>query len=363
MKKSVIIASIIALAIIVWLGSGQLKKNSQENEKPVTSSDLNNENEDTKLPFFVETKTFKSVSRKAEIVLRGRTDSAREIDIKAETDGKIEKIYIKKGADVRKGQKLFKINMKDRDARLREAITLVEQKKLEYDVATKLKSKGHRSETKVAAAAAQLESAISRQKSIDLDIKNTIIKAPFNGFIEKKFVELGEVVNKNMIVAKLVDKDPFLVIGQISEKDVSKITVGDRAKAKLINGEIIDGFIRFISLTADSKTRTFTVEVQIPNLDGSLRAGLTAEIFMNTDNQQAHFLSPALLTLSDMGDLGVRTVNQENKVKFFRVKIVEDTEKGIWVTGLPENIQIITVGQDFVSDGEVVRIKLGNSNE
>ncbi len=359
MLKSIVIAAIIAISIIIWVASGQFNNNkptSKLKDGPKVSKTL-------KKPFLVETKIYKSSSRKSEIVLRGKTDSARKIDIKAETDGKIEKIYIKKGSSVTKGQVLFKINMKDRNARLKEAISLVEQRKLEYDVAIKLKSKGHRSATKVASAAAKLESAISRQKAIDLDIKNTIIKAPFAGYVESKFVELGEVISRNVKVAHLVDKDPFLVIGQVSETDISKIKVGDSAKAKLIDGKVITGFIRYISLTAESKTKTFRVEIEVPNKDNYLRAGLTAEIFIEVSEQQAHFLSPAVLTLSDSGLLGVRIVDNSNKVKFINIEIVEDTENGVWVTGLPDEVKIITVGQEFVSNDETVRTKPSVQNE
>ncbi|PPR77657.1 MAG: Macrolide export protein MacA [Alphaproteobacteria bacterium MarineAlpha2_Bin1] len=360
MLKSIIIAAIIAITIIIWVASGQFN-NSEDSSNIIEGNPKISKS--TKEPFLVETKIYRSSLRKSEIVLRGKTDSARKIDIKAETDGKIEKIFIKKGSSVKKGQILFKINMKDRNAKLKEAISLVEQRKLEYDVAVKLKSKGHRSATKVASAAAKLESSISRQKAIDLDIKNTIIKAPFAGYIDRKFVELGDVISRNVKVAHLVDKDPFLVIGQVSETDISKIKVGDKARAKLINGNIINGFIRYISLTAESKTKTFRVEIEVPNKDNQLRAGLTAEIFIEISKQQAHFPSPAVLTLSDSGLLGVRIVNDKNKVEFMNIKIVEDTEKGVWVTGLPNEVNIITVGQEFVSNNEIVRTKLSDKNE
>ncbi len=360
MLKSIIIAAVIAISIILWIASGQFNEDNKSSKDNVNLSKISKE---IKEPFLVETKLYKSTSRKSEIVLRGKTDSARKIDIKAETDGKIDKIFVKKGSNVKKGQVLFKINMKDRNAKLKEAISLVEQRKLEYDVAVKLKSKGHRSSTKVASAAAKLESAISRQKSIDLDINNTIIKAPFDGYIESKFVELGEVISRNVKVAHLVDKDPFLVIGQVSESDISKIKVGDNAKAKLIDGKIINGFIRYISLTAEPKTKTFRVEIEVPNKENFLRAGLTAEIFIEVSEQQAHFLSPAVLTLSDSGLLGVRIVDDLNKVKFVEIKIVEDTEKGVWVTGLPNEANIITVGQEFVNNDEIVRTKSSDINE
>ncbi len=74
-------------------------------------------------------------------------------------------------------------------------------------------------------------------------------------------------------------------------------------------------------------------------------------------------MSPAVLTLSDSGLLGVRIVDDLNKVKFVEIKIVEDTEKGVWVTGLPNEANIITVGQEFVNNDEIVRTKSSDINE
>ena len=171
------------------------------------------------------------------------------------------------------------------------------------------------------------------------------------------------MVNRNMVVAHLVDKDPFLVIGQVSESDISKIKIGDKAHAKLIDGKIVYGFIRYISITAEPKTKTFRVEIEVPNKNNLLRAGLTAEIFIEVSEQQAHFLSPAVLTLSDSGLLGIRAVDKSNKVQFMKINIVEDTQKGVWVTGLPSEVNIITVGQEFVNDEQLVRTQISNNNE
>ena len=75
---------------------------------------------------------------------------------------------------------------------------------------------------------------------------------------------------------------------------------------------------------------------------------------LNTGKVKAHYLSPAVLTLSDRGVIGVKTVNAANKVEFFPVRIIADTPDGIWLTGLPETTTLITVGQEFVLTGQSV---------
>ena len=66
---------------------------------------------------------------------------------------------------------------------------------------------------------------------------------------------------------------------------------------------------------------------------------------------QAHQISPALFTLSDEGEMGVRTVDTSNRVEFHTVQIIEDGPDGVWVTGLPTTTRLITVGQEFCDRG------------
>ena len=96
----------------------------------------------------------------------------------------------------------------------------------------------------------------------------------------------------------------------------------------------------------------------LSNKNQKLREGLTAEIFVATSEEMAHFLTPAVLTLNDAGLLGVRTVDEKKIVRFQPVDIIEDTNEGVWVSGLPNSVRIITVGQEFVNEGDQVRIKI-----
>jgi hypothetical protein len=68
----------------------------------------------------------------------------------------------------------------------------------------------------------------------------------------------------------------------------------------------------------------------------------------------AHRVSPALFTLDDAGSMGVRLIDQDNRVVFYAVEVIEDTAQGAWVTGLPSKVNLITVGQEFVLAGQRV---------
>lgn len=81
---------------------------------------------------------------------------------------------------------------------------------------------------------------------------------------------------------------------------------------------------------------------------------MTAETTFMTDQIMAHFISPAILTLNEAGVLGVRSVDENDVVQFHPVQVLSDTSEGTWITGLPKQINLITVGQEFVKDGEKV---------
>jgi len=202
-----------------------------------------------------------------------------------------------------------------------------------------------------------LDRALAYQAQVELDIANTKIKAPFDGVLELRHVEMGAYVSKNIAVARVVDEDPYLVVGQVSEIDVPFLKVGDPGTATLASGATIEGKIRFIATTADPKTRTFRVELEVSNRGGQLRDGLTAEIEVEVDERMAHHVSSAILTLNDEGVLGVRGLEGENTVKFFPVEIIDDTGDGVWLNGLPERVDVISVGQEFVREGDRVRTK------
>lgn len=359
MNKSIGIAVLIAAAVAAWIlsenwtgGDG----NAATAPPPPTNAAAEAEKTEP-LDVLVEIKTLVAESRTRRIELRGRTEASRWVDIRSETAARVVTINAKKGAKVRAGQVIVELAIDDREAKLAEAIATVRQRQIEYDASQRLSERGYRAQTKHAEAAAQLDRALAYQAQIELDISNTKIKAPFDGVLELRNVEMGDYVTKNMAIARVVDEDPYLVVGQVSEIDVPFLQVGEKGNATLASSEIIEGRIRFIATTADQKTRTFRVEMEVSNRDGRLRDGLTAEIAVEVDERMAHHVSSAILTLNDAGELGVRSVDATNTVKFYPVDIIDDTGDGVWLNGLPDSVDVISVGQEFVREGDQVRIK------
>ena len=183
------------------------------------------------------------------------------------------------------------------------------------------------------------------------------IVAPFSGYLETLRVEEGDFLNTGAVCAALIDPDPMLIVADIAEKDIAQVELGSEASAKLISGRYISGEVTFIASSADKNTRTFRVEISVDNKDRTIRDGVSAEIYIKGKQEAAHKISPAILSLNDQGKLGVRTVTSDNRVEFKEINILEDTNSGMWVSGLGEEARIITLGQEYVFQGQTVNVK------
>tara|TARA_B100000579_G_scaffold115561_1_gene92595 strand:+ start:76 stop:921 length:846 start_codon:yes stop_codon:yes gene_type:complete len=183
------------------------------------------------------------------------------------------------------------------------------------------------------------------------------IVAPFSGYLETLRVEEGDFLNTGSVCAALIDPDPMLVVADIAEKNIAQVQLGSKATAKLISGRYISGEVTFIASSADKNTRTFRVEISVDNKDRTIRDGVSAEIYIKGKEEPAHKISPAILSLNDQGKLGVRTVTADNKVEFKEINILEDTNSGMWVSGLGQEARIITLGQEYVFQGQTVNVK------
>jgi len=183
------------------------------------------------------------------------------------------------------------------------------------------------------------------------------VKAPFDGYLETFSVKEGDYLNTGAVCATIIDPDPMRLIGEVSEKEINFVKVGAKAAAELISGKKVEGVVSFVSTSANKGTRTFRVEIDVENSDRSIRDGVSAQIAIEGDTILAHKISPSILMLGEAGELGIRTVNEDDQVEFKKIEILEDSMEGIWITGLPKNTRIITVGQEYVFQGQTVNVK------
>lgn len=352
MKKSVFIAIAIILIAGLWVGSGLSGKG--ESDQPENSAEQAEGNTSDGPPEVrVRDMRAQEMSDQAEVT--GRTQASRRVTLKAETNGEIIELLVEKGAHVETGQTLARIDKQDRGYRVEEARELLNQRDIQYKAAKELAEKGFNSQVRLAQAKAELETARTQLKQAQVALNNLAITAPFDGVIDVQNIELGDYVSAGTEVFEIVDMDPIEITGFVTEKLVGFVTEGDIAAAELLTGENLEGEISYVSPTANQETRTFQIEVTMPNEEHSIKEGLTAKIKIPVKDASAYKISPSILTLSDEGTVGVKIVNMNDEVEFMPIKLLKDTPDYLWVGGLPSQIRIITVGQEFVINGQKVK--------
>jgi membrane fusion protein, multidrug efflux system len=350
MKRSIIFAVVLAIAASAWIASGQFGGSRAQPESQKPPVNLGNLEEAPK----VRVRPSRAQDHAVIDLLRGRSEANRRVDIKPETDGRIIELPIEKGSVVAAGDVIARLSQGDRPARLAQAKALLAQRKIEFEADRKLSQKGFRAETQLAATEASLEAAEASVKIAEVELSYTVIRAPFGGVIDDRQVEIGDFVDRGDALARLVELDPMLIVTQVNERDVLRLQVGAPGQARLMSGATVEGRIRHISTVADEATRTFRVELQVPNPDGVISDGMTAEIALPLSLISAHLVSPAILTLSEKGLIGVKSVDENDLVVFHPVSIVDTDKNGVWIAGLPDEVTLITVGQEYVIPGEKV---------
>lgn len=354
MKKSYVLAAILAVAVGGWILSGQLGTEAPGKVETASPPAGVQAEPEAAPPPQVRVKNLVGELRANQLVILGRTEASRKVQLKAETSGRIVAIEAREGERIKKGAVIARIAQNDRQAKLREARALVKQRRIEFQAAKDLSARNFRSKTKLAEAEALLDAAKAYERGIIVDIAHTAIRAPFDGILDDRPVEVGNFLDIGDPVAMVVDLSPVLVVGSVTEQQVPNVTVGAPATAKLVTGQEVSGTIRFVASVARETTRTFTVELEAPNEDGNVISGITAEMRLVLDSTLAHFVSPAILTLSEEGEVGIKAVDADNLVRFYPVKVIADSERGVWLAGLPERLTVITVGQEFVQEGQLV---------
>ncbi len=369
------------------------------------------------------------------VILRGRTEAARQVELRAETSGQVISEPLRKGAFVGAGDEMCRLDpgtrqssldeaearlseasarlpealarvpeaearmaeaatrVAEAEARLTEAEARLVEAEINFNAAARLSEGGFASETRLANAEATLSSAragvTSAQAAVEgalagivgaeagvesaeaqvegaragiqsanaavaaaaRELQRLTITAPFAGLLETDSAELGSLLQPGSLCATVIQLDPIKLIGFVPEADVGKIETGAPAGARLASGAEVQGRVTFLSRSADETTRTFRVEVEVANADLAIRDGQTAEILVAADGQMAHLLPASALTLDDDGNLGIRIVGTGNVTGFVPVSVLRDTPGGIWVTGPESALDVIVVGQEFVTEG------------
>ncbi len=347
----------------------------------------------------------------ARVLLRGETEAARSVDVMAETTGRIVSEPLRKGAFVEADELLCALDpgtrevgvaeaeaaladararvpevrarIPEAEARVAQAQAALDEARINANAANRLSEQGFASETRVAATTSAVRSAEAALSTAEAgleaarsgletsragiesaeaalarardELAKTEIRAPFAGLLETDTAELGALLQAGgqggAPCATILQLDPIKFVGFVPETDVGRVEVGARAGARLTEGGEVAGRVTFVSRAADPVTRTFRIEVTVDNRGLAISAGQTAEIGIEAEGEMAHLLPQSALTLNDAGEIGVRTVDADTRALFMPVRILRDTSRGIYVAGLPDQVDVILLGQEYVTDG------------
>ena len=346
MNSNVRVSLFIALAIGLWLVSGIFAA-------PVTES--NSSNVESKLTN-VQADWFDIQAYEPHLVLRGRTEANRSVDVKAQIAGRIVSVPVDEGALVKAGATLCEVDLEDRKLRLQHAKAGLVQATIEYQGARKLEQGGYQSELAIAKAKTRLESARVALERSTLDLANLSIKAPFAGVVERRPVEVGDFVQPGQLCAQVVELNPLKVSAVITEQEIGKISLDRGARFTLVNGETLVGEISYLSRQADPITRSYRVEATIANPQLRFLAGMSGSLQITAEPMSAHLIPSSLVLLDDAGHLVVRAVTDQGVISTLSVTNVGESRDGVWVTGLPDRVALVTVGQNYVTEAEQVSV-------
>ncbi|MBH20205.1 MAG: hypothetical protein CML98_00330 [Rhodobiaceae bacterium] len=343
--KSVLWSILILIIIAGWIGSGYLTKSEVVIEKsdPTEKINFNVEYIVSNTQNFVDT-----------IKVIAKTEALSVIELRSQTDGVIKKIYNNKGDEVNKGDVICEIEKNDREEIFNSAKANFYDAQIKYNSKLKLVEQDFISKNSLISEKTNLEKTRAELKKAELQIDYLKTTSPLTAVIDDIPYQEGELLSKGDICAILVNHDPIVVSGNVSEKNISKFKVGMPTRVSFIDGSQRSGEVTYISNIAEPATRSFTIEVTVKNNRNIIRVGTTAEIYVEKEMKNIHLIPSSILSLSDDGVIGIKIIKNDNTVDFIPVDISNLNNAGAYISNLPQSIKVITVGQDYVIPGEKV---------
>ena len=345
--RSIFVATLMLLAIVGWMGSGYIipSEEAEEDSAPVTQTAR-----------LVSVAVAPSVAKEVTqyFVAEGQAQPDRTTSLRAEATGEIVEVLVSKGDTITAGDVIARFDVTRAEADLNRAKQELARAAREFDNAETLVDRGVATNDRLSQARAALASAEAGVTNANEQLGNSEIIAPFGGRLETLDVNAGEFVSAGSQIGMIVDNTPLTVTIRVPQQSLRNIKAGQAADVSFITGEERAGMVTFVGTSADAATRTFLAEIEVDNADGAVPAGVSAEIRVPIGTASAHFLSPAILSLGSDGALGIKTVDADDRVAFTAVTIERAQTDGIWVSGLADTVDVITIGQGYVNDGETV---------
>jgi RND family efflux transporter MFP subunit len=337
-----------------------------------------------RLPMSVEVGAVKRADMAEKMTVVGNLIGAATVESVPKVAGRLESVSVRLGDRVKRGQMLAKIEdrelleqvrqaqaayevsaatIRQREADLRLAQTNLDRSKNLYERQLIPKQTFDDTEARYQAAAAQLDLAKAQHSQADarldelkINVANTVITSPVNGFIGKRTLDPGAWVTPNSALLSVVDISLVRLVANIIEKDLRRISVGQRADVEVdaFPSETFRGRIARISPVLDPATRTAQIEVEIENSQFRLKPGMYARVNFTVEQRSNALVVPANALVDVQGTRGVFQPNGDT-AKFKPVTVGLSDEKLVEVSeGLSEGEPIVTTGAAALREGDKI---------
>lgn len=337
---------LVVILLVIWMMTGEVKVSS--NQAPERQQDPGAELTS------VEVETLQARLHEPGIQIQGQLEPWLSVSLSARVAGTVEKVAADLGESVSSGQVLARLSDDGRSALVDRWNARVKQLEADLAAARRLRSDNFTSQSQLLDLESELAAARSELTSARLAVQHLTPTAPFNGIINARQIEPGTLVQIGSPLFELVRIDRLKATGQIPQQSVSQVAVGQPVRIDLLDGGQLRGVVTFVASAANPETRSFAVEIAVENPDLKRVAGGSASLRISLPEVKAMFISPAYLSLGDDGRPGIKYVDGNNRVVFATVRLLSVSTEGAWVTGLPDEIRLITRGGGFVSEGEEV---------
>lgn len=343
------ISLVMLLAVAAWMGSGYPYQ-AQAEQTPQVDAD------DESLPLTrVQVRAFQSQPIEQSLELYGRSEAFHQSILGAEISGRLVEFVVSPGAWVRKGQTIARLATNNRQFQLESAKAHLTQREIEYQGAKALNQKGFQGKAALARAKSDLVGAQASVKQLQLDLNNTNILAPYDGVFSDNIAEPGDFLGIGDPILQFADTSKLIISADVSERHIAHLKLGQQVTVNLVTGESLTGSLHFIAAVSNPATNTFRVEVLVANPDRQLKAGISAELSFPLALRNAIKVTPAALAIADDGTLGIKLV-KDGEVIFKAAELLRSEDDGAWLGGFEGEVNVITLGQGFVSDGERVEV-------
>lgn len=350
-----LIAAILAVALLLWILSGQFGTPPAAAEDGPAVANIAPPSQ-RQVNVQVQTSLAQSIELTRQI--RGFTQPWASATLAAETEGRVIEVLHEPGDEVQAGEVLVRIDPRARQAVLAQAQATVKQAQAEYAAAQRLREQGHISANQLAEREANLRASQAQLQQAQLDLDASTVRSPIAGRLEARMVDVGDYLKTGDPLAEVAQLDPLRLVAFVSERDVGTLQRGQSVRLYGSEGEDQDirGQVHFVAHTADPQTRTYRVDVRLDNPQQQ-PAGASMRGIIGTGSALAHALPIGLLDLDSSGTLGIFAVEPEgNEVRRYAVSLVRTDSETAWLTGMPPTVDVIRRGQGFVSSGDRVRV-------